>query len=73
MGKISYSVYLCQGVIFWYVSDYFGNLFPLLTIILVYFLSYLSYKVIEEPGIALGKRLYRWISSKKMVTVPEKN
>lgn len=70
MGLISYSIYLFHGVVFTVTSHLFyrnssviGDFgFLICTVILTFAASSLSYRFVERPGIALGRKMQRIVS-----------
>jgi exopolysaccharide production protein ExoZ len=74
LGKISYSVYLAHGVVLMAVSGLIERL-GLQTILprpiifiagvgICIFVSAILQRLIEQPGVDLGKRITRWFSAK---------
>jgi len=65
MGKVSYSVYLCQGLILTWISFLKLPLVCyLLTIPFAYLFAQLIHHLIEQPGIRLGKNIVKTLYSK---------
>lgn len=72
MGKISYSIYLWHAPVVWFMGPIYARVTALplpsslrfgiclaATLCAVLPLAWLSYRFVEMPGIALGKRLFR--------------
>jgi peptidoglycan/LPS O-acetylase OafA/YrhL len=75
-GKISYSLYLNHPIIIYFFSPLYHSVYSLgysngihflicltITIIPLTFVSYLTYRFIEVPGIKLGKKIITYIKN----------
>ena len=86
IGDVSYGVYLLHLLVMLPVCGWLGVSFPdlaplprlltalTLTCVLTYGAAWLCYRFIEEPGIALGRRIAsRFQRAKPPAALPEKN
>ena len=80
LGKISYSIYLNHPTIVWLLAPAYRKLYQAtpyvsfgflaslaLTFVVVLALSTLTYRFIEAPGIALGRRLADRVSTRRAI------
>jgi peptidoglycan/LPS O-acetylase OafA/YrhL len=64
-GRISYSIYLYHGVLGYELFRHFeGGPVPMWLLVLIacvisFIVAYLSFRLIEEPGVRFGKRIER--------------
>ncbi|WP_413625500.1 acyltransferase family protein [Luteibacter sp. Lutesp34] len=77
LGKVSYSLYLLHPTVVYFMAPYYAKIYAAvptasaallvcfaLTMLLVSGLSFVTYKLVEEPFIKVGRRIYAYASTR---------